>query len=50
MGMAMPWSLMVYLINMVWIMLDGFISSTVTVADAIAGSLRAGDIGPFPIG
>ncbi|XP_008808784.1 uncharacterized protein LOC103720722 [Phoenix dactylifera] len=48
--MAMPWALAVYIMNMVWMVLDDWISSCVTVADEIAQALRTGDIGPFPIG
>ncbi|XP_072975647.1 uncharacterized protein [Typha angustifolia] len=48
--MAMPWGLAVYIMNMVWIVLDDWISSCVTVADEIARALRTGDIGPFPVG
>ncbi|KAI0504375.1 hypothetical protein KFK09_015327 [Dendrobium nobile] len=50
MAMAMPLSLATYIVNMVWGLLDGWISSCVIVADEIARALRTGDIGPFPIG
>ncbi|XP_020099837.1 uncharacterized protein LOC109718187 isoform X2 [Ananas comosus] len=48
--MAMPWGLAVYIMNMVWVALDGWISSCVMVADEIAHALRTGDVSSFPIG
>nr|XP_009385571.2 PREDICTED: uncharacterized protein LOC103972899 [Musa acuminata subsp. malaccensis] len=41
MSMAMPWELAVYIVNMVWDALDGWISSCLSVADEIADVLRA---------
>ncbi|URD72488.1 hypothetical protein MUK42_08648 [Musa troglodytarum] len=46
--MAMPWELAVYIVNMVWDALDGWISSCVSVADEIAGVLRASSATAFP--
>ncbi|KAM0951070.1 hypothetical protein DsansV1_C04g0048091 [Dioscorea sansibarensis] len=50
MVMAMPWGLAVYMMTMVWTVLDSWISSCLFVADEIATALRTGDIGPFPVG
>ncbi|KAJ6992254.1 hypothetical protein NC653_015574 [Populus alba x Populus x berolinensis] len=45
--MAMPWSMAIWIANMVWVGLIGLVSTCLTVADELASSLRAGDIGPF---
>ncbi|KAH7511763.1 hypothetical protein FEM48_Zijuj12G0017300 [Ziziphus jujuba var. spinosa] len=45
--MAMPWGMTLWMAKMVWIALAGWVSSCLTVADEVAGSLRTGDIGPF---
>ncbi|KAG6743713.1 hypothetical protein POTOM_052414 [Populus tomentosa] len=47
--MAMPWGMAVWMANMVWVALIGWVSSCLTVADELASSLRTGDIGPFHI-
>ncbi|XP_048321430.2 uncharacterized protein LOC107406972 isoform X2 [Ziziphus jujuba] len=48
--MAMPWGMTLWMAKMVWIALAGWVSSCLTVADEVAGSLRTGDIGPFHVG
>ncbi|XP_058106998.1 uncharacterized protein LOC131250738 [Magnolia sinica] len=48
--MAMPWSLALYMVNMVWMFMSGWISSCLTIANEIARSVRTGDIGPFHVG
>jgi len=51
MGMLMPWSMAVYIIKLVRVELDGWIATTVTVADEIAHALRTGDAtGSFSVG
>ncbi|KAL9361364.1 hypothetical protein Peur_044149 [Populus x canadensis] len=45
--MAMPWSMAIWIANMVWVGLIGLVSTCLTVADELASSLRTGDIGPF---
>ncbi|KAJ6967930.1 hypothetical protein NC653_035995 [Populus alba x Populus x berolinensis] len=47
--MAMPWGMALWMANMVWVALIGWVSSCLTVADELASSLRTGDIGPFHI-
>ncbi|XP_024974631.1 uncharacterized protein LOC112512743 [Cynara cardunculus var. scolymus] len=48
--MAVPWSMTLWMANMVWMALSGWVISCLTVADGIAASLRTGDIGPFHVG
>ncbi|XP_077218811.1 uncharacterized protein LOC143853002 [Tasmannia lanceolata] len=48
--MAMPWRMAIYIVKMVWMMLNGWVSSCLMVANEIARSLRTGDVGPFHIG
>ncbi|KAL9336179.1 hypothetical protein Peur_070667 [Populus x canadensis] len=43
--MAMPWGMALWMANMVWVALIGWVSSCLTVADELASSLRTGDIG-----
>ena len=43
MGLVMPWSMAVYIIKLVCLGLDGWIATTVTVADEIAHALRNRD-------
>ncbi|TXG70148.1 hypothetical protein EZV62_005083 [Acer yangbiense] len=45
--MAVHWGMTLWMANMVWIALRGWVSSCFTVADEVAGSIRTGDIGPF---
>ncbi|PRQ44235.1 hypothetical protein RchiOBHm_Chr3g0476991 [Rosa chinensis] len=45
--MAMPWNMTLWMAEMVWLDLTGWVSSCLTVADELATSLRTGDIGPF---
>ena len=46
----MPWGMALWMANMVWVALIGWVSSCLTVADELASSLRTGDIGPFHVG
>lgn len=48
--MAMPWSMTLWMAEMVWLALTGWVTSCLTVADEVASSLRTGDIGPFNVG
>ncbi|KAF9679558.1 hypothetical protein SADUNF_Sadunf06G0027300 [Salix dunnii] len=48
--MAMPWSMAIWIANMVWVGLIGLVSTCLIVADELASSLRTGDIGPFHVG
>ncbi|XP_024189561.1 uncharacterized protein LOC112193598 [Rosa chinensis] len=48
--MAMPWNMTLWMAEMVWLDLTGWVSSCLTVADELATSLRTGDIGPFDVG
>ncbi|CAI0625403.1 unnamed protein product [Linum tenue] len=48
--MAMQWSSTLFVLQMVWLALVGWVSSCLNVADEVAHSLRTGDIGPFIIG
>ena len=48
--MAFPWSMALWMANMVWVALIGWVSSCLTVADELASSLRTGDIGHFHVG
>lgn len=48
--MAMSWGMALWMANMVWVALIGWVSSCLTVADELASSLRTGDIGPFHVG
>ncbi|XP_034693604.1 uncharacterized protein LOC117920280 [Vitis riparia] len=48
--MAMPWGMTLWMAKIVWVVLSGWVSSCLTVADDIASSLRTGDIGPFHVG
>ncbi|KAB5551715.1 hypothetical protein DKX38_009026 [Salix brachista] len=43
----MPWSMAIWIANMVWVGLIGLVSTCLIVADELASSLRTGDIGPF---
>ncbi|KAL6336645.1 hypothetical protein AAG906_035959 [Vitis piasezkii] len=43
--MAMPWGMTLWMAKIVWVVLSGWVSSCLTVADDIASSLRTGDIG-----
>ncbi|KAJ0621834.1 hypothetical protein HanIR_Chr01g0013181 [Helianthus annuus] len=43
--MAVPWSVSLWMANMVWLAISGWVISCLTVADEIAGSIRTGDIG-----
>jgi hypothetical protein len=45
--MAMPIDLAMYIVNMVWVGLFGWISSCVTTADQIACALHDLNSGPF---
>ncbi|KAK3009800.1 hypothetical protein RJ639_015163 [Escallonia herrerae] len=45
--MAVPWNTKIWMAKMVWAALTGWIMACLAVADEIASSLRAGDIGPF---
>ncbi|KAL6272701.1 hypothetical protein ACE6H2_023393 [Prunus campanulata] len=45
--MAMPWAMTFWMAKMVWLALTGWVSSCLTVADEVAGSIRTGDIGAF---
>lgn len=49
-NMAMPWSITIWLANLIWTALSGWVVSCLSVADEIASSLRNGDIGPFHVG
>lgn len=49
-GMAMRWSLAIYFMGMVWMALNGWVSACLIVADEIARSFRAGDVGPLHLG
>ncbi|KAL4607555.1 hypothetical protein ACB092_09G183600 [Castanea dentata] len=49
-AMAVPWAMTLWMAKMVWVALSGWVSSCLTVADEVAGSLRTGDIGPFHVG
>ncbi|XP_031387796.1 uncharacterized protein LOC116200937 [Punica granatum] len=48
--MALPLRAALWMAKMVWIALTGWVSSCLTVADEVAGSLRSGDISPFHVG
>ncbi|KAK3025062.1 hypothetical protein RJ639_044866 [Escallonia herrerae] len=47
--MAVPWNTTLWMAKMVWVALTGWIMACLAVADEIASSLRAGDIGPFHV-
>ncbi|XP_057249415.1 uncharacterized protein LOC104889470, partial [Beta vulgaris subsp. vulgaris] len=47
---TMPWSVTLWISNIVWLALAGWITSCLIVADEIANSMRAGDIGAFHVG
>ncbi|KAL6657431.1 hypothetical protein ACP70R_005211 [Stipagrostis hirtigluma subsp. patula] len=42
--LMVPWRIEVYLAEMVWEMLGGWLSSCIAVADDVARALRSGDI------
>ncbi|XP_042450857.1 uncharacterized protein LOC122035822 [Zingiber officinale] len=48
--MALPWSLAIYVMHVVWAVLNGWVSTCLMIADEIARGLRSGDIGPLPVG
>ncbi|XP_068660558.1 uncharacterized protein [Aristolochia californica] len=48
--MVLPWSYAFYVMKVVWIIMNGWVSSCLIVADEIARSIRTGEIGPFHIG
>ncbi|XP_038721776.1 uncharacterized protein LOC120013879 isoform X2 [Tripterygium wilfordii] len=48
--MAMPWSMVLWMAEMVWLALAGWVSSCLNVADELARALRNGDIGPLHAG
>ncbi|XP_042411290.1 uncharacterized protein LOC122000871 isoform X1 [Zingiber officinale] len=48
--MAMPWSLAIYVMGMVWVVLNGWVSTCLMIADEIARGLRSGEIGTLPVG
>ncbi|XP_074586213.1 uncharacterized protein LOC141841916 [Curcuma longa] len=48
--MAMPWSLAIYVMGMVWVVLHGWVSTCLMIADEIAHGLRSGEIGTLPVG
>ncbi|XP_074320583.1 uncharacterized protein LOC141657304 [Silene latifolia] len=45
--MAMPWSVTLWMSEMVWLALIGWVSSCFIIADEIANSLRSADIAVF---
>ncbi|MFS7996723.1 hypothetical protein Hanom_Chr12g01133151 [Helianthus anomalus] len=47
--MAVSWSVSLWMENMVWLAIRGWVISCLTVADEIAGSIRTGDIGLFHV-
>ncbi|XP_078436179.1 uncharacterized protein LOC144706957 [Wolffia australiana] len=48
--MAMPWKLAVHVAELVWIVLQGWMSSCLLVAEEIALALYNGEIRPFHVG
>ncbi|XP_024313877.1 uncharacterized protein LOC100831464 [Brachypodium distachyon] len=48
--MTMPWGLAAYMVDMVWAVLAGWVSTCLLVANEIARGMRAGEIGPFIVG
>ncbi|XP_061367588.1 uncharacterized protein LOC133310641 [Gastrolobium bilobum] len=48
--MAMALDVAMWITKMVWIALNGWITSCLTIADEFASALRSGDIGPFHVG
>ncbi|XP_047066549.1 uncharacterized protein LOC124674549 [Lolium rigidum] len=48
--MAMPWGLAAHIVDMVWALLAGWVSTCLVVANEIARAMRGGEIGPFIVG
>ncbi|XP_050383474.1 uncharacterized protein LOC126800200 [Argentina anserina] len=48
--MAIPWSMNLWMAEIVWMVLTGWVTSCLTAADELAASLRTGDVGPFNVG
>nr|CAB3464494.1 unnamed protein product [Digitaria exilis] len=45
--MTMPWGVAVCIVDMVWVVLAGWVSTCLVVANEIARAMRNGEIGPF---
>ncbi|KAF8716243.1 hypothetical protein HU200_019123 [Digitaria exilis] len=48
--MTMPWGVAVCIVDMVWVVLAGWVSTCLVVANEIARAMRNGEIGPFVVG
>ncbi|RLM99593.1 hypothetical protein C2845_PM06G01770 [Panicum miliaceum] len=48
--MTMPWGVAVCIVDMVWAVLAGWVSTCLVVANEVARAMRNGEIGPFVVG
>ena len=48
--MTMPWRVAVCIVDMVWAVLAGWVSTCLLVANEVACAMRNGEIGPFVVG
>ncbi|KAG2617617.1 uncharacterized protein LOC120664681 [Panicum virgatum] len=48
--MTMPWGVAVCIVDMVWAVLAGWVSTCLLVANEVARAMRNGEIGPFVVG
>lgn len=48
--MTIPWGLAAYIVDMVWVVLAGWVSTCLVIANEIARAMRSGEIGPFIVG
>jgi len=50
MTMTMPWGLAACIVDMVWAVLAGWVSTCLVIANEVARGMRSGEIGPFVVG
>jgi hypothetical protein len=48
--MTMPWGLAACIVDMVWAVLAGWVSTCLVIANEVARGMRSGEIGPFFVG
>ncbi|CAD6217525.1 unnamed protein product [Miscanthus lutarioriparius] len=48
--MTMPWGLAACIVDMVWAVLAGWVSTCLVIANEVARGMRSGEIGPFVVG
>ena len=48
--MTMSWGLAAHIVDMVWMVLAGWVSTCLVIAGEIARGMRNGEISPFVVG